>query len=46
MEAKAYEVAVDAISGENALTDMVPIAANIDRALTPRDLIDPVVDQI
>jgi len=46
MEAKAYEVAVDAISGENALTDMAPIAANIDRALTHRDLIDPVVDQI
>lgn len=44
--ANAYEVAVDAISGGNALTSLVPTAANIDRALTPRDLIDLVVDEI
>ena len=45
-EANAYEVAVDAISGGQALIGMVPIAVNIDQKLYPRDLIDLVADKI
>jgi len=39
-EANAYEVAVDAISGGQALIGIVPVAVNIDQKLFPRDLID------
>ena len=45
-EANAYEVAVDAISGGQALLGVVPVAVNIDHKLSPRDLIDLAADKI
>ena len=45
-EANAYEVAVDAISGGQALLGAVPVAVNIDHKLSPRDLIDLAADKI
>ena len=45
-EANAYEVAVDAISGGQALLGAVPVAVNIDQKLYPRDLIDLAAEKI